>query len=484
MKIGMGLSLPLRIAVAGTDPDALAVIARMTTPPPAANYKAANDLVRSLKLAGVWSRLEALQIYAAHDAQSALLDWVRPGISATLHGSPTPVHHANKHFWSAGSPAYLNTKFNPSLATLFTQNDGAWGWYNGQGNLGSVYSGVFQGTTANRALFVHATPRLDISASDTADRASSTQSAYGRLYGLCAVSRTGANLVTNYVRGQAANSPNSASAARANGEMFGFANNIVGTGAVNFGANKLSAFFAGASLDATQMKALSDALDAYMAAVSPLPSRLAVWGDSLSAGGLPPYGNDWRHQVEQGGAAVQAARAYRWVFNGGVGGESAAQIRTRMIADTTYRDHAHLIWAGRNGYRNNVSGVLADIDAMVQAALARSGKFLVLSVTNGQPNNGVTSGLQGAASPSPAWEDKDSAPWADIVAINGGLLTAYGANYVDVRGPLVAAGTAPEIARDVPALSLLNTNDPIHINAAGAAIVAAQVNAKLDALGW
>jgi lysophospholipase L1-like esterase len=481
MKIGnhMGLGAVLR---PGLDPDAAAIIARMSVAPGATNAAAINALVTALKAGGVWGRLAAFQVYAAHDAQAALLDWKRAGVSATLHGSPTPVHHANKHFYSAGSPAYLNTKFNPSTdgAGLYTQNDASFGWYNGHGSAVSAWSGAFQGSTVNRTNFIHATPRLDMGINDTADRAGTTQGAYGRLHGLCSVSRTGAAATATYVRGTAAGTHTGTSTALANAEMFGFANNINGT-ANNFTANKLCAFFAGASLSQAQTAALSAALDAYMIAVGNWRQPVACWGDSLTVGGLPPYPGDWRNQVELGGSAVQTGNTYRWVHNAGVIGETAAQIRARMVADATYQSAIQIIWAGRNAFLGQTATVLSEIAAMVAAAEARSGKYLVLSVTNGQPNAGVTSGLQGS---SPNWEDLGTAPHTDIVTINTALAAAYGTRYVDVRGPLVAAGTAPEIARDVPALTHLLTNDPIHFGTLGAAVIAAQINAKLDSLGW
>jgi lysophospholipase L1-like esterase len=467
------------------DPEVSAIIARMSSAPPAANSLAIYGLVSTLKLAGIWSRLDSFQVYAAHTSQAALLDWKRSAISATLHGATTPVHYPNNHFYSAGSPAYLNTKFNPAAASqLYAQNDASWGYYHSVGNLSSNYSGAFQGSTTNRVLFVNNTPTIQISANDTADRGGSTVSGYGRNHGLCSVSRTGATTVTSYVRGVSVGTPGSTSSALPNVEMYAFANNINGN-PNNYGVGKISAFFAGQSLDTAQMLTLSNALDIYMLQVGGALQKVACWGDSLTAGGLLPYGADWRHQVEQSGATVQAEKPYRWVYNGGVSGESATNIRTRMIADTTYRDNIQIIWAGRNGFYGATATVLAEIATMVAAAQARSGKYLVLSVTNANweafPSDPASKGVQGV---TPTWEDLGSAPYNDIITINSTLESLYGSNYIDVRTALVNTGTAPEIARGVIPLTALQTNDCVHINNTGAAVVAAQVNARIASLGW
>lgn len=76
----LGLSLPsaavMRARGGAVPPEARALMARMTTAPSASRARAIATLVRTLKAAGIWSKLDLLYILAAHDAQAARLNWV------------------------------------------------------------------------------------------------------------------------------------------------------------------------------------------------------------------------------------------------------------------------------------------------------------------------------------------------------------------------------------------------------------------------
>jgi hypothetical protein len=130
-----------------------------------------------------------------------------------------------------------------------------------------------------------------------------------------------------------------------------------------------------------------------------------------------------------------------------------------------------VIWAGRNNYFYP-SEVIADIAKMV-AALP-DGKFVVLSILNGDFNNGETNGL---------------ANWTTITGLNASLKAAYPNNYIDIRSILVAKGApgsqyanASDYANDLVPTGL--RGDQLHLNDAGNGIVAATVADFITKAGW
>lgn len=99
-----------------------ALVARMTSTPNCARQNVINNLIVSLKTAGVWAKLDALYLFAAHDSQAALLNWTSASYNATLTNSPTFA--TDRGFTGNGSNAYITTNFNPTTAVSpkFIQN--------------------------------------------------------------------------------------------------------------------------------------------------------------------------------------------------------------------------------------------------------------------------------------------------------------------------------------------------------------------------
>lgn len=182
---------------------------------------------------------------------------------------------------------------------------------------------------------------------------------------------------------------------------------------------------------------------------------IAVWGDSLALGLTN---------------ALQALYPTRATYMGGVGGQTSTQVAARMLADTSHRDWLTVIWAGRNNWTDPVT-VKADIAAMV-AALPH-GHYVVVGIINGDYSSEYT-GTPGLAT---------------IEALNSNLATTYGSRFVEARAPLIAAADpasaqdAIDVAHGVPPTSMRGT-DPLHLNAAGQAVVAGRVKAVFDANGW
>lgn len=121
LRLGPGLSRQ-----GGSIPitsEALALYARMTTPPTELRKSQINALIYTLKTAGVWSKLDALYINAAADSQAALLNWVADQYNETAVASPTFT--VDRGFTGDGVASYLDTGFDATVAVgaKYLRND-------------------------------------------------------------------------------------------------------------------------------------------------------------------------------------------------------------------------------------------------------------------------------------------------------------------------------------------------------------------------
>lgn len=185
-----------------------------------------------------------------------------------------------------------------------------------------------------------------------------------------------------------------------------------------------------------------------------LSSNIAAWGDSLTRGYAPKL------------AAVYPDRI---VFNGGVGGETSPQIRTRMVADTEKANWITVLWYGRNNWQWQ-SQVLHDLDLSVRALAPGNGRFIVMPVFNASTQRAGT------------------ADYNKIMMLNEAIAAAYPNNYLDIRSYLVSKydPTNPQDVIDqsfdvVPAS--LRT-DIVHLTPAGYQLVADRVKQFIEAKGW
>jgi hypothetical protein len=123
LAIRLGLTTPSRgLAL---DPDAAALVSRMTTPPSEARQTAIDTCIKSLKSAGIWSKLDSLQVYAAHNAQASLLDWVNSSRAATA----TATFSTDVGYLTSGGTV-VNLGFGPSSPGLLQSlNDVSFGFF-------------------------------------------------------------------------------------------------------------------------------------------------------------------------------------------------------------------------------------------------------------------------------------------------------------------------------------------------------------------
>jgi lysophospholipase L1-like esterase len=191
----------------------------------------------------------------------------------------------------------------------------------------------------------------------------------------------------------------------------------------------------------------------------PLARAHAAWGDSLTAGSGDDAGSSY-------GKRLNTARKFNH-YNGGVGGETSTQIKTRMLADTQGRNSwVNLFWLGRNNATSPAT-VKADIAACVANLYAGNDRYLVLGV--------LTSTADTAQQ------------IADIGTLNADLAEMYGSRYLDVLAYLQSKGdgSANDIADVAAGYTPRSLRvDALHLNPAGYQHVADCVAAKLATLGY
>lgn len=126
----------------GVEAEATALFARFTTAPTAPRKALINTLIKSLKSAGVWTKLDALYLFAAADAQAARQNWIQDLYNATAVSSPTFT--ADRGYAGDGAASYVDSNFKPSTATTpkFVQDSAYFGiWSRSSGQLSSSVAG-------------------------------------------------------------------------------------------------------------------------------------------------------------------------------------------------------------------------------------------------------------------------------------------------------------------------------------------------------
>jgi len=182
-------------------------------------------------------------------------------------------------------------------------------------------------------------------------------------------------------------------------------------------------------------------------------NAISCWGDSLTAGTGATSGNDYP-------SLLGKLRIGKPFYNGGVGGETAAQILARILVnDIRGKEDTVVFWMGRN---NVGTGTMqTDVLAALASAVANlnHSRYIIMTVLNAtnEPNG--------------------SANKIALDALNAAIASTYSAtNVLDI----VATICTEVNGTPNPAWM----SDTIHLNNTGYAAVAAEVDAKLTANGW
>jgi hypothetical protein len=253
----------------GVDPDYQAILNYATsqgyTLPSASGQTLQNNMVISLKSAGIWNDLDILYVFAT-DGNSgfSLINWKSPSnFYPTQSGTPT---FTSKQGWnaSAGSGQYLNTGFVPSTnGTGYTLNNASriyWDYNNNtatagvgyDGNVidvGSIQTDCWNGTNIN-GLRICSTNNLSASFNNTGT-------------GLKMIQRTSSTNVNLYNGSSTANARTQTSTA-----VDTRPHTILryGSGAANFSSNTCSLFGMGASLSGKE-SSLYTIIGTYMSSL-------------------------------------------------------------------------------------------------------------------------------------------------------------------------------------------------------------------------
>ncbi len=247
---------------------AAALIARMSPAASAPRSGQIFTLVAALVAAGVWQKLDALYLLAAHSAQAARLNWIADQYNLTAVNSPTFT--ADRGYQGNGTSSYLDTGFVPAVAGgRFAQNSAAMGLWSRTDSLG-LYGDMGQNTAHAAIIACRYT-----SPSDNTFRAiANTVSGGGGLsdsvctnsLGFFAWSRTGAAVGQKYING--APSATIVSASTGLGNLPVFVGAINSSGApVQLSPRHYAAVFIGGGLTPGENAALYSALLAYLTAV-------------------------------------------------------------------------------------------------------------------------------------------------------------------------------------------------------------------------
>jgi hypothetical protein len=124
-----------------------AFLARLTGSPDNTHLTAYCTLIDGLVTDGVWTKLDALYMFAADTSANGLLNLVSGSTNAT---NSSTTFTADAGFQGSGTNQYVNTTVNPATTTQFTQNSGhfsVWGKNSAPSNSGCCSGYINSGPT-------------------------------------------------------------------------------------------------------------------------------------------------------------------------------------------------------------------------------------------------------------------------------------------------------------------------------------------------
>lgn len=232
----------------GYRPEALALFARMTTPPTQLRKFYINRLINDLIGAGAWEKLGVLYVFAAADSQAAKLNWLTSG-SATEVGSPTFT--ADRGYVGVSS-GYLTGATNP----VGSATDISFGTWFLTTPASSGYGLGVSGTALGGGLYVPYN-----GSNSSIYLGSATPSTFTRAPGYVAASRADA---AGYTR---RNGSANTSVTDAGGASTGSNSVMLWDGALGYYDGQLALAHYGQALTGSQLAAAETAFSAYLTAV-------------------------------------------------------------------------------------------------------------------------------------------------------------------------------------------------------------------------
>lgn len=258
---GARAATALGLAGDGFPPAALALFARMSPTPSPARKVLISQTIAALTIAGVWQKLDMLQVYAADAQANALLNWISSSYNASVVNSPTFT--ADRGFTSvSGTSSYVASGYTPSSGPKWGQNDHTFGrWMRtGPGGAGMDF-GAYETATLKSA-----TIRSDAGGNYAVGDSGTEQSVFANSIGSVVGVRSASGSFDIYKNGAFVTNVSAVSRVGTTLEMFVGAYNLDGV-AGTYSPNQIGAVWAGQALNSTEIAALHTALQNYMTGV-------------------------------------------------------------------------------------------------------------------------------------------------------------------------------------------------------------------------
>lgn len=250
--------MALMMMGSGYPPEAHALFARMSTAPTGARKREIAKLIKALKGAGVWAKLDVFYVFAAETSQAALLNWKSTSYNAT---NSSASFTADRGYTRSGT-AHIATGYQMG---------------NGQSSAASFSAGVSiraitsggaepalgaSQTSTSSAFIGGGTASSIVMAGAVGDSAVSV--------GLSAVAHLSVvkagSVMTGYRNGLLLGSSPSTLASAIPYSFYLLASNVSGSAAGIF-AGRIAAAYFGSALSADDVLALETVLSAYLTAV-------------------------------------------------------------------------------------------------------------------------------------------------------------------------------------------------------------------------
>lgn len=236
---------------------------------------AQNDFIYYLKgnnpdLRNVWAKLSCIMPMFAGmtEATDALLWWNNPNRTGILAGGTSPVYSLINGFVGNNS-GYVDTGWNPSEddGGLYTQNDCSIGVMI-MNNRTANAIGAF-GLTADDLKGTVITPKYTDGKYYLGMQGTYVfGTAVANINNLWSLTRSESTQFTYYRDRVSAGAKTSTSSAVLNGNVYLLGFNKLGTGATDVGSDTVGFFYAGSSIDQTDVNVMCDAIDNLLFAIN------------------------------------------------------------------------------------------------------------------------------------------------------------------------------------------------------------------------
>ena len=228
-----------------------ALVARFANPPAPERRALIDACIGAIKAAGVWTKLDALYVFAAHDSQAARENWIQNLYNATESGSPTFT--TDRGYTGDGASAFIDTNAPNAGLTNWTLNSACFGGYINQDN----------GSTLNAFGNINGNLRMSPGPANVVGRVNSSTNTTGptpvstRL-GHSVLNRTSSTATGAYRNGVLLGSVTAASGSLPVGNLW-----VLHQGGA-YTNDRVAAFHVGAGLSDAEVAALYAALQAYL----------------------------------------------------------------------------------------------------------------------------------------------------------------------------------------------------------------------------